>query len=97
MKCVRSVGGDVWLVEMSSSVSSSSVADVVCFRLLSFGGDGLVERWFARSWSRWPFTMAMERGGWRRTRSEVSSGQVVKWPASIALIHVDSTGEKQLA
>jgi hypothetical protein len=57
----------------------------------------LVEREFERAWSMWPWRVARERGGYFFTREDVNSGQVVKWPASMAAHHVDKTGEKQQA
>ncbi len=44
----------------------------------------LVDQRLARSWSRWPLPVAANGGGWWRTRSVVSSGQVVKRPSLMA-------------
>ena len=55
----------------------------------------LVERWFFRVWSRWPWYIAIDAGGYCRTSCVVRPGHVAKWPASIALHHVDKAGEKQ--
>ena len=56
-----------------------------------------VERWLRRVWSRWPLYIGMDCGGYWRMSVEVRSGQVAKWPASTAFIHVESVGEKQQA
>ena len=100
MECVRGSGGDAWTGVLSSSHSSSMAVVVDCLLLLIFplgSGNGFVDRWFALSWSRCPFIMAMERGAYFLTRFDVSSGHVVNHPLSIALHHVDRTGEKQQA
>ena len=41
--------------------------------------------------------VAADRGGWRRTWAEVSSGQDVKWPASMAAQQVGRAGENMVA
>ena len=56
-----------------------------------------VDRWFFLVWSRWPWYMAIDCGGYWRTYCEVSSGQLVKCPASMAVHQVDNDGEKQHA
>ena len=81
---------------MSSSLSASSIA-IIAFVLGSADLVVVVDRWFALSWSRCPLVMAMERGEYFLTRLDVSSGHVVNQPLSIALHHVDRTGEKQHA
>ena len=54
----------------------------------------LVDRWFWRVWLRCPLCIAMDVGAYCRTSWEVSSGHVVKWPASIAWHQVERAGEK---
>ena len=56
------------MVSGCSSVSAMAVAVVV----------NLVDRWFLRVWSKCPLYIAMDAGGYWRTRCEVSSGQVLK-------------------
>ena len=56
--------------------------------------EGLVERIFCRSYFRCPFAVARDLGGCLRTSSEVRPGQVAKYPASMALVQVFTTGLK---
>lgn len=104
MKFVRCSGGVVCIGEMSSSISSSCLVDVLLLVVVLFVvragtlvGVGLVDLWFALSWSKCPLTIAMDRGACFLTRFEVSSGHVVNHPLSIALHQVERTGEKQQA
>lgn len=60
-------------------------------------GVAFVDRMFFLVWSRCPLNIAMESGACWRTSCDVNSGQVVKWPASMALHQVESAGEKQHA
>ena len=55
----------------------------------------LVERTFFRSCRKWPFAVARDLSKCLRTRLEVSPGQVVKKPASMAVVQVLMTGLKQ--
>jgi len=41
--------------------------------------------------------MAIDCGGYRRAWADVSSGQLVKWPASMAAHQVESAGENMEA
>ena len=54
----------------------------------------LVDRTFCHSWRRCPFAVAMLLSKCFRTRAEVRPGHVVKKPAVIAVVHVDTTGMK---
>ena len=56
------------------------------------GGGSCVDRVFIRTWSRWPWTITADQGGYLRTRSEVISGHKVKFPTSSALHSVDRAG-----
>ena len=42
---------------------------------------------------RWPFTVASDRGGYRRTCWLDMSGKVVRYPALMAFVNVSSVGE----
>ena len=54
----------------------------------------LEEHTFCRSWRRCPFAVAMLLGKRFRTRAELRPGHVVKKPAVIAVVHVDTTRMK---
>ena len=54
----------------------------------------LVDRTFCRSWRRCPFAVAMILGKKFRTREELRPGHVVKKPAVITVVQVDTTGLK---
>ena len=54
----------------------------------------LVDHTFCRSWRRCPFAVAMLLGKCFRTRTELRPGRVVKKPALIVVVHVDTTGLK---
>jgi hypothetical protein len=41
--------------------------------------------------------MAIDAGGCFLTAADVRPGHVIKWPASMAVHHVDKTGKKQVA
>jgi hypothetical protein len=43
---------------------------------------------FIRTCSKWPWCMATEAGGYFLTADDVRPGQVMKWPASMAVHHV---------
>jgi hypothetical protein len=47
---------------------------------------------FMRAWSKWPWCMAMDCGGYFLTAAEVRPGQVVNCPALMAAHHVDREG-----
>ena len=54
----------------------------------------LVDRTFCWSWRRRPFAVAMILSKFFRTRADLRPGHVVKKPAVIAVVHVDTTGLK---
>ena len=54
----------------------------------------LVDRMFCRSWKRCPFAVARLLSKCFRTRAELIPGHVVKKPAVIAVVQVDTTGLK---
>jgi hypothetical protein len=53
-----------------------------------------VDRTLDLCWSNWPFCLATDCGGWRRTYADAMSDQVVKRTASMASHQVESTVEK---
>jgi hypothetical protein len=57
------------------------------------GERACVVREFIRTWSKWPWCMAKEAGGYFLTASDMRPGRVVKWPASMAVHHVERVGE----
>lgn len=58
-------------------------------------GGGFVERMFWYCCRRWPLMLASDFGRCFMTRSTVRPGQVVKYPAAMAVIHVLGAGQKQ--
>ena len=54
----------------------------------------MVDRTFCRSWGMCPFAVARLLGKCLRTRAEVRPGHVVKKPALMAAVQVDTTGLK---
>ena len=54
----------------------------------------LVDRTFCWSWVRCPFVVAGLLGKYFRTRAEVRPDHVVKKPAVMAVVQVDTTGLK---
>lgn len=82
---------------MASCSHAVVVSVVVVASPVVVVGFGFVDRRLARSCLRCPFTVAIDCGGYFLTRAEVSSGHVVNRPSSIALHHVERTGEKQHA
>ncbi len=72
---------------LAVSVGMGGGAKVDCF----------VERRPARSWSRCPLVVAMERGAYLRTWEDVRLGQEVRWPASMESHQVDREGENRHA
>ena len=56
--------------------------------------EGLVERMFCRSCLRCPFAVVSNLGRCLCTSLEVRPGQVEKYPASMALVQVCTTGLK---
>lgn len=60
--------------------------------ILNFCGLGLVERMFLRVWFMCPFAVSVVSGYYFVTFFSVSSGHPTKFPALIALSHVDLTG-----
>ena len=56
--------------------------------------EDLVKRMFCRSCFRCPFAVASNLGICLRTSSEVRLGQVAKYPESMALVQVCTTGLK---
>jgi hypothetical protein len=57
------------------------------------GEQTCVVRVFIQTWSKWPWYIATEAGGYFLTAADVRPGQVVKWPASMMVHHVEGVGE----
>lgn len=53
----------------------------------------MLERWACI----WPMTVASERGAYCVTCLEVNAGQESRYPALMALVHVERTGENRAA
>ena len=54
----------------------------------------LVDRIFFRYWRRCPFAVAVLLSNFFRTRAELRPGRVLKKPAVVAVVHVETTGLK---
>ena len=54
---------------------------------------GRVDRWFFRTWSRWPLIIGTEAGGYFLSSAEVISGRDERKPESRALLMVEMEGE----
>jgi hypothetical protein len=82
------------------AVSSAASSSVVCCCVLYSFGVVVVRRgeWdcmvlaFMHTWSKWPWCMATEAGGYFLTAADVRPGRVLKWPASIAVHHMERVG-----
>ena len=74
-----------------STGSVSVSGGVGCFSGLS--GRGWVDPALRRCWSRCPWIIAHDLGGYFRTRMEVSSEMDKIKPASITVMRVDRAGE----
>jgi hypothetical protein len=86
-------------------VSIAASSPVVCccdLFLLDVIVDGsgeraCVVREFICTLSKWPWCMATEAGGYFLTDADARTGQVVKWPASMAVYRVERAGEEKIA
>jgi hypothetical protein len=80
-----------------SAASSSVVFCCVLFSLAVMmgmrGNRACVVCVFIRTWSKWPWCMATEAGGYFLTAADVRPGQVAKWTASMAVHHVERVGK----
>ena len=77
--------------------SCKGKATVVITGRLEMGVDGevfLVDRKFCRSWRRCTFALARVFGQCLQTSAEVRPGHVVKKPAVMVAVQVDTTGLK---
>ena len=52
-----------------------------------------MDRWFFRTWSRWPLIIGMEGGGYFLSSADVISGRDDRKPESSALHMVEREGE----
>jgi hypothetical protein len=83
------------------AASSTALEFVACCCVLLLGGTKLgssgnrdyVVLTFMRTWSKWPWCMAIDAGGYFHTATDARPGQVVKWPVSIVAHNVDMAGE----
>jgi hypothetical protein len=86
-------------------VSSAALSSVVCCCVLFSLGvvvgrrseRDCVVRVFIWTWSKWPWYMATQAGGYFLTAADVRLGRVVKWTASMVVHHVERAGDWQLA
>ena len=86
-----------YAIWVRTSGSCEGRGGVVITGSLEMGVEGevfLVDHTFFRSWRRCPFAVARILGKCLRTRAEVRHGHVVKKPAVIAVVQVDTTGLK---
>ena len=60
---------------------------------VEMGCAGRVDLWFLRTWSRWPFIIGTEGGGYFLRRADVISGREERKPESSALHMVDIEGD----
>ena len=81
------------LVRTCSSLDEDGVVMTGSMRFVGDGGESLVDLIFFRLDRRWPFVVARDLGRCLRTSLTVRPGQVAKYPARIACVQVDTTGQ----
>ena len=84
----------IWVQTLASCKGRGGVVITGGLEIVVTGEVFLVDHTFCRSWQSCPFAVARILGKCLQTRAELRPVHVVKKPAMIAVVQVDTTGLK---